>query len=286
MSENTKIAWTDSTFNPWLGCTRVSEGCRNCYAETLVQGRMGLQRWGSAARVRTKGPWREVRKWNREASQAGVRRRVFCASLCDVFEDAPGLDATRADLWPLIDECTSLDWQLLTKRPENITRMVPASWLSSPRTHVWLGTSVENQEVADVRIPRLLAVPAAVRFLSCEPLLGPIDLKGANGALCNADEFWVALERATMDGFVTPVEALAAHRRMQADRGGRPCIDWVIVGGESGSKHRPMDLAWARSLRDQCRVAGVAFFFKQLGGTRPGTGADALGEIVQEFPNA
>jgi len=257
MGASTKIAWTDHTFNPWLGCTRISEGCRHCYAEALVEGRMGLQRWGAAPRVRTKQPWKDVLKWNRLSAEGiarGERRkRVFCASLADVFEDARGLNDLRSELWDVIEQCTSLDWQLLTKRPQRILRCLPVWWHRRMPEHVWIGTSIENQEMADLRVPELLRVPARVRFLSCEPLLERIDLRIA--AFNGTD----SIERLTD-------------------------IGWVIVGGESGSGHRPMAIEWAQSLREQCRVAGVPFFFKQVSASRPGQGADALGEVVQEFP--
>jgi len=150
-------------------------------------------------------------------------------SMGDVFEYHPALSNERAALWPLIESTPALDWLLLTKRPENILQMVPQSWLTGQWPgHVWIGTSVEDQQRAEARIPELLQVPARVRFLSLEPLLEPLDLSK-----------WLPPH---------PMEC---------------GIHWVIVGGESGPMHRPMDLAWARKIRDQCKAAGVAFFFKQ-----------------------
>lgn len=176
MSESTIIAWTDHTFNPWMGCVKVSEGCRNCYAATLTKNRMGLDLWGPAStttRQVTKTPWQNVLKWNRDAAKAEERKRVFCASLCDVFEDHPVSNETRPRLWDLIRECTNLDWQLLTKRPERIVENLPIDWQDG-WDHVWLGTSVEDMRVAS-RVDHLRSIPASVRFISYEPALGPLD---------------------------------------------------------------------------------------------------------------
>jgi protein gp37 len=173
MGAMTKIAWTDYTFNPWMGCTKVSDGCRNCYALELTKNRMGLDVWGGAPRQVTKSPWKNAMAWNRDARVAGQRRRVFCGSLCDVFEDDATANATRPRVWQLIRECEALDWQLLTKRPENIARMLPEDW-GSGWPHVWLGTSIEDMRVAS-RADHLRAVQAAVRFISYEPALGPLD---------------------------------------------------------------------------------------------------------------
>jgi protein gp37 len=160
--------------------------------------------------------------------------------------------------------------------------MVPAAWLKKPLSHVWFGTSVENQATADERIPHLLQVPAAVRFLSCEPLLGSITLPGFDSATA-----WCPVCTA-----IVPCTLARWHSHgHDVMRAGPHCssvydlIHWVIAGGESGPGHRPMDTEWARSLRDQCRMAGVPFFFKQASGLRPGQGEDALGEVVQEFPH-
>lgn len=175
MSEETLIAWTDHTFNPWMGCVKVSAGCANCYAERLTHDRMGLRLWGpNSDRQVTKAPWKNVRTWNAAAKRDAVRRRVFCASLCDVFEDHPTANATRPALWDLIRECASLDWQLLTKRPQRIAANLPADWGHEGWPHVWLGTSVEDMRVAD-RVDHLRGIPAVVRFISYEPALGPLD---------------------------------------------------------------------------------------------------------------
>lgn len=172
MSESTAIAWTDSTFNPWQGCSRVSEGCRFCYAEVQTS-RYGLSLWGAAPRriTSTEG-WRKPIRWNREAAADGRRHRVFCGSWCDVFEADPTADATRPRLWQLVAETPALDWLLLTKRPERIAECLPDGW-GSGWPNVWLGTSIEAADVLH-RADALRKVPAVVRFLSCEPLLGPL----------------------------------------------------------------------------------------------------------------
>jgi protein gp37 len=252
MGTTTAISWTDSTFNPWVGCQRVSPGCVNCYAEALdrrvgggVDPRTGQKalRWGpEAPRTRTTAAnWRKPLAWNAAAEKARKPHRVFCSSLADVFEDRPELVPWRADLFALIDRTPWLHWQLLTKRPENIRHLWPGKidrcgspWYNEPGNdwpNVWLGTTVEDQERAKERLPHLLAVPAAVRFVSAEPLLGWLDLTP-----------WLAPEDFGLSN-----------------------IDWVIVGGESGRMARPFDLLWASSLRDQCDGAGAAFFLKQLG---------------------
>ena len=238
MGVDTAISWTDHTFNPWWGCTNVSPGCDHCYAETFAK-RTGHDVWGKTAGRRFFGDkhWAEPLKWE---------GRVFCASMADVFEADQRLTQERWRLWHLIDGTPQLTWQLLTKRPENVIRFAPDSWLRTWPEHVWLGTTVEDQERANLRVPRLARLHVATRFLSCEPLLGPVDLRAA-----------------------------------------LTYIGWVIVGGESGPRHRPMDLDHARSLRDQCADAGVPFFFKQVGGRTPTAGGDELdGVRYKAFPDA
>jgi protein gp37 len=203
--------------------------------------------------------------------------------MADVFEFDPTgeLDHQRERLWSLIEATPWLDWLLLTKRPEQISQMLPRIWLLSPRKNVWLGTSVENQAAADLRIPRLLAVPAVVHWLSCEPLLGPVDLTrirtldvlrgaGPDGADVTVNAQHNTLTGAWFDGW---------------DRGVRDRrIAWVIVGGESGPNYRPMDLDWARSLRDQCQLAGAAFFYKQGASRLPGRDTELDGWTWHEWP--
>jgi protein gp37 len=231
--ENTKIEWAHHTFNPWIGCSKVSEGCRNCYAEALMDKRYGKVVWGPfGRRQRTSEEyWQQPRRWNNRARDLGERHRVFCASLADVFEDESReeLSEWRKDLFGVIDDTPHLDWLLLTKRPENIDRMTRECWPHGMPFNVWLGTSVEDQEAADRRVPLLCDVRARVHFLSAEPLLGSIKL----------DPRW-------LEG---------------VDRK----VGWVIVGGESGSDARWMFPGHARDLRDQCLASGVAFFFKQWG---------------------
>lgn len=261
MGENSKIEWTDHTFNPWIGCAKVSAGCAHCYAEAMMDTQYGKVQWGEGGtRLRTSAAnWKKPEKWNRDAARDGVRRRVFCASLADVFEDREELEPWRVDLLELIGNTPWLDWLLLTKRPENAAAFLGGFYAHGVRvdegyrfhTHpdskipwhnIWLGTSVENQEAANERIPHLLAAPAAVRFLSCEPLLEFVYLPNALSA------------------------ALAQFPNVPGEA--KPWIDWVIVGGESGAKARPCKIEWITSLKAQCRRFGVACFIKQLGGNR------------------
>lgn len=227
--KNTKIEWCDHTFNPWVGCTKISPACDNCYAETWARRTGHAELWAGGRWHTSPANWRAVHRWHKDALGLAQRPRVFCASLADVFDNQVPR-AWREHLWGLIFNTPQLDWLLLTKRPQNIEAMLPkiCAW---PLENVWLGTTVENQEEADRRIPHLLAVPAVVHFASCEPLLGPVDLRQYLGPYLS----------------------------------GKPALNWVIAGGESGPKARPMHPDWARSLRDQCFNAGVPFFFKQWG---------------------
>ena len=176
MAKNSKIEWTDHTFNPWWGCTKISPGCDFCYAEAWAR-RLGAVAWGAhaARRFLSEAHWKEPLRWNRDAATARQRRRVFCASMADVFENRPELEVWRNRLWDLIAQTPWLDWLLLTKRPTLVARSVP--WQRDWPTNVWLGTTLESQEWVEQRLPPLLQLPAAVRFLSCEPLLGPLDLR-------------------------------------------------------------------------------------------------------------
>jgi protein gp37 len=175
MSAGTSIEWADHTFNPWSGCAKVSAGCTHCYAAALPPRMRRHALWGPDARrvPATDEYWRQPLAWDRAAAREGVRARVFCASTADVFEDRGDLDPWRIRLWELIKETRNLDWILLTKRPERM-----ASWAAEHPWpyNAWAGTSVENQAAAAARIPHLLQVRASVRFLSCEPLLGPVDV--------------------------------------------------------------------------------------------------------------
>lgn len=306
MGKDTKIEWAQNTFNPWIGCQKVGPGCDNCYAEEWdhrFAASVRATRWGAhAERTKTSAQnWRQPIKWNREAQvkhdawevikraypgmtdaeliargfHKPTRPRVFCASLADVFDNAVDQD-WRDELFDMIEKTPYLDWLLLTKRIGNVQKMLD-EW-AVPRygwddgwngetmlPNVWIGITVVNQEEADRDIPKLLQVPAAVRFLSMEPLLGPVDL--------GFGEIDIALER---DGYGNA-----------AILGG---IDWVIVGGESGPKARPMVLGWAKNIVSQCRDAGVPVLMKQLGARptnregEPHRISDRKGEITSEWP--
>ena len=254
MAEATGIEWCDSTFNPFIGCTKVGPGCDNCYAEELMDKRMHIVQWGPGQQRHRTGEknWNAPVRWERDHAaffaEHGRRRRVFCASLADVFDNEVD-PRWRRDLFALIDATPNLDWLLLTKRVGNAAKMAGAAlWPFPWPRNVWLGATVVNQAEADRDIPKLLAVPARVRFLSIEPMLGAIDLR-----------FHIFSEPTgkwrTKDG------KRQMELRRQADGG----LHWIIVGGESGPKARPMHPDWARSLRDQCAAAGVPFLFKQHG---------------------
>ncbi len=184
MARNSTIEWTGHTFNPWWGCTKVSPACDHCYAETWAK-RTGHAVWGATSprRLLSDDYWQQPLQWDRQAARLGRRSRVFCASMADVFESSPSLqlEALRQRLWRLVERTPNLDWLLLTKRPHLARRLVP--WTDAWPARVWLGTTVENQRFADRRIRFLLDVPCQYRFLSCEPLLGPVDLSGYIAAL-------------------------------------------------------------------------------------------------------
>lgn len=222
MGEGSKIEWTDHTFNPWVGCLKVSPACDHCYAESWAK-RSGMVTWGEERRRTSEANWRAPLRWNRQAEAEGVRKRVFCASLADVFDNEVP-DEWRADLFDLIEKTQHLEWLLLTKRISNVRRMLPTPGVHGLPANVWLGISVVNQEEADRDIPKLGGIPATIRFLSCEPLLGPLDIQ-----------------------------------RFLEDH----LVDWVIVGGESGGQARHFDWDWAREIRRQCWVTQTPFFMKQ-----------------------
>jgi protein gp37 len=283
MAERTSIEWTDATFNPWLGCTKVSPACDHCYAEVSTPARVkraaGVETWGPhGQRQRTSAHnWRQPLAWERAAAaffaEHGRRRSVFCASLADWLDNAAPI-AWLVDLLDLVRVTTNLDWLLLSKRigtwrlrmheaytwAHDHGRVEVAEWISdwldgNPPAHVRIGATMANQPELDRDYTKLCAVPAACRFVSLEPLLGPISFDG--WPLFGEDE--------------------------------KPLLHWVIVGGESGPNARPMNPDWARSLRDQCADAGVAFFMKQMGGTRDKMGAlEDLPEglRVRWFPEA
>lgn len=307
MSENSAIEWTDNTFNPWEGCTKVSPGCAHCYAETRNARWNGgtAPNWGKGKpRRRTSDSnWKQPLKWNRDvllaknqpcgcivctcedeiqcqgcgASHCGkhpvgkipspkfIRPRVFCASLADWLDDEVPIK-WQNDLLRLIESTPNLDWLMLSKRPENwdgvIINAIHADidmarqWADGrPPHNVWIGTTAEDQQRADERIPLLLQIPAKVRFVSCEPLLEPVDLVRAH----RTEE--------KLPNWPEPTR-----------------VDWVITGGESGSKCRHFSADWARSLRDQCAAAGVAFFMKQMGGTKKPFEPIPDDLMIREFP--
>lgn len=276
MAEATGIEWCDSTFNPWIGCTKVSPACDHCYAERQDEFRKWTpEGWGGPRKRTSAANWRHpLQWWEREHelfyARHGRRRRVFCASLADVFDNQVPTD-WRRDLFALIEQTPNLDWLLLTKRIGNAEAMLNecafGRWNEGPLPNIWLGATVCNQEEADRDTPKLLAVPAHVRFLSIEPMLGPIDL-----TQINKDRVWT-------------IDALRGDycREWDDDMGFHDieCIenvrrlDWVIAGGESGPQARPSHPDWFRSLRDQCALAGVPFLFKQWGEWGPPHGGFA-----------
>ena len=301
MGEETKIQWTDRTFNPWIGCAKVAPGCANCYAEADMAIRRKRVVWGvnGTRSVTSDAYWRQPIKWNREAEASGVRRKVFCASLADVFEDRPEVETWRLGLFELIDETPWLDWLLLTKRPERILDFWPSrsgyeyipeagrmnEYSEFHRSNVWLGTSISDQETADKAISELLKCRdlSPILFLSCEPLIGPL-----------------RLDQVQYDHIVE-INVLTGDHGVNRPHAGRSnaAIDWVIVGGESGPNARPYDTWWAQMIIDQCVAAGVPCFHKQLGsnpfssslnGTMLGGGLirlkDRKGGDMSEWPDA
>lgn len=259
MGANSKISWTHHTFNPWVGCTKVSPGCKHCYAEVLAKRSPALVH----GRVTSAGYWKQPLFWDGTAAKAGKRARVFCASLADVFEDRPELIPHRHRLFSeLIARTPNLDWLLLTKRPDQILRLWPST-LPGPAhwPNVWVGCTVEDLGRAWERLPHLLQVPAPVRFVSYEPALESV----------NFDE-WLAPQGGRaghcvdIDGGWWHAPGTCEGPPSNCD--GRCCgrgIDWLIVGGESGHHARPFNLAWARQTVAQCRAAGVPVFVKQMG---------------------
>lgn len=248
MAEETEIAWTDSTFNPWWGCTKVGPGCDNCYANALDK-RTGGDHWGAHTTPRTMSDenWKKPLRWNKQAATTGPRK-VFCASMCDVFDNnAPA--GQRERLWDLIRQTPNLQWQLLTKRVGNIRKYLPADW-GNGYSNVWLGITVVNQEEADRDIPKLLKIPARVRFLSMEPLLERVDLYDVHWPEYHAN-------------FPENDDISDARSVLHLVEGTR--IHWVIVGGESGPGARPFALGWAKDIVRQCQAAKTPVFVKQLG---------------------
>lgn len=252
MAAETGISWTDSTFNPWIGCAKVSPGCDHCYAEVSTPSRTMKILWGpNELRQRTSfGNWKLPRQWELGHqgffAKYGRKRRVFCASLADVFDNR--IEASwREDLWALVRSTPNLDWLILTKRIGNVAAMLPDDW-GSGYNNVWLGISVVNQEEADRDIQKLLNTPARMRWLSMEPLLSPVSLGDI------------------------------------LDKSGET-LDWIVVGGESGPRARPMEPSWVRALHSECKISSVPFFFKQWGGTTKEKGGCLIDGIeIKSWP--
>lgn len=309
MGENSSIQWTDHTFNPWIGCTKVSPGCANCYAESetfpRVQRANGRELWGKGKpRHRTsEANWRKSLQWNKapncwSETDCG-RARVFCASMSDWLDDEVPIEWLR-DLLELIRLTPNLDWLLLTKRPKNwrervasvaildnpntdlvthaagfATRALARKWVEdgTPPANVWFGVSVEDQKRADERIPELLKIPARIRFLSVEPLLGPVDFDGSKGSHDGRGLCW--------DWTGKPVHVPHCDYRAvgkEPPTGSR--IHWAIFGGESVGG-RPCNIEWILDGVNQCQDAGVKVFVKQLGsnpvdGSRMSLDADRI----------
>lgn len=281
MGDKSNIEWTDATWNPWMGCKKVSQGCKNCYMfrEQRQYGR------DPNVVVRSKTMFEAPLKWKEP-------KRIFTCSWSDFFiEEASGW---RAEAWEIIRKTPQHTYQILTKRPELIKNCLPDDW-GNGWDNVWLGVSVEDQKAANLRIPQLLGVQARVRFLSCEPLLGVIDLTRATPALESGwdyiNDYW---DDGEPEEFVEECEAELdwvnygddlvynpEHREWVSDRQRgarwhtfRQEIDWVIIGGESGPGHRGMELEWAGQIVELCRGMkrsergwrSPACFVKQLGG--------------------
>ncbi len=298
MAENSKIEWCDNTMNFWIGCTKVSPACDHCYAEAWATRYGKPHLWDGERQQTTLSNRYKAHKWNKEAAALGIRYRVFTNSLADFFDNQVP-SQWRREAWHTIEQTPHLDWLILTKRPQNIAKMLP-----DPETgvkpwgdgwnNVWLGTTAENQQEADRRIPHLLDVPAAVRFVSAEPLLGPVDFRAwmSNCYECGAScglrlPTFPSVERCTeceeecgpdtepvisegcpkCGGELEPVCPDCGHY-MVYQHPDTPNLDWIIVGGESGPGARPMHPDWTRSIRDQCAAAGTAFFMKQMHGVR------------------
>lgn len=261
MGTNSKIDWTDHTWNPWYGCPddgKRSPACDNCYARAWAR-RSGIVDFD-----------REIKRAADSTFNAPLNRnkykpgdRVFVCSLSDFFHEDVPFELHR-DAYNIIARRPDLIWIFLTKRPERISRM---NWVMSPvQPNLWLGVTAENQEQADRRIPELLKIPASVHFLSCEPLLGAIDL---------GQFFWREASADEIPGSVLN----DGCTRMLVKR--KSSVDWVICGGESGANARAMHPDWARSLRDQCKETGTPFFFKQWG--KRGAGNELDGRVHQEW---
>jgi len=259
----TKIEWTNDTWNPITGCTKISEGCANCYAEKMAKRLRG--RFGYPA----ENPFKITYHWDKLNQPLKWRqaRRIFVCSMGDLFHKDVCFEAV-IEVLLIIKKCPQHTFIILTKRPKRMYDFFNKYTLNpfnlknnNPLKNLWLGVSIENQKTADQRIPVLLQIPAAVRFVSVEPMLSPVDLRSDELKWCDRTE--------------------SAHECDYAiDH-----LNWVICGGESGPNARPMRPDWARSLRDQCLAAGVPFFFKQWGGSNKKKAGRLLdGRVWNEYP--
>ena len=308
MAEVTKIEWTatrmqdgtvipGATFNPWEGCVRVSPACLNCYAaERDKRYHAGEIHWGKDAprKPMSEAYWKKPLYWDAQAKLLGVRRRVFCGSLCDIAEDHPSETVIegRKRLVGLIENTPHLDWLTLTKRPENFLRLFPWGESAWPENIVAM-TTVENQKYADQRIPHLLAVPTRNNGLSCEPLLGPLDLSAwlapPGEWKCPKCRYHLTKKLLRASDGAVGVNMDTAREICPNDGATlvpNPAIKWVIAGGESGGAARPSRLEWFRDLRDQCVAAGIPFHFKQFGEHTPYYEAvEGRNIVTREYPD-
>lgn len=284
MAQNSKIEWTHHTANLWHGCTKVHAGCDHCYAETL-SNRWGRDIWGNdKPRMEIKSVWNDLKKYQLLAAATGEMHRVFVGSMMDIFEKpmtlvdnkgemvTDGFHHYPADTGQLRDQLfeeieegkyQNLLFLFLTKRPSNINKYIPESWKNNPPENVMFGTSPCDQKTADTLIPQLLQVNGK-RFLSIEPLLGPVDLSEFISLTDSNHAYTEEAEKRGWgyDSYSGGFAGAGTHDALYDPKSG---LDWVIVGGESGHGARPMHPDWVRSLRDQCKEAEVPFFFKQWG---------------------
>lgn len=291
--EFSSIGWTDHTANFWWGCTKVHAGCQNCYAEA-TDNRYGGKHWGAKATRRAiASVWNDLAKWNEKALEQCVVHNVFACSMCDLFEEFTGnvvntqggilsddgVGAIRDRALTYMTHLDGLRFLVLTKRPENIIQMVPASWLENWPKNVWTGTSPCDQKTADESIHRLLRVPGH-HFLSCEPLLGPVNLRRVKDVTGFVDAF----DGRGHDGSV--------EGEYYKDDSSIGTVDWVIIGGESVGG-RPCKLGDVLEIVQQCSAANVPVFVKQIG-SNPVVTINGVpftqktkhrkGEDINEFP--
>ena len=272
MTANSKIEWTDHTFNPWIGCQKVGPGCNHCYAEAQ-NARFGGDNWGPHAPRRRTSPknWLEPLKWDKAAAAAGKPAFVFCASMADVFDNQAD-EATRAELWALMQDTPHLVWIIVTKRGANVASMIPDHWYKGEwPANIWLLYSICTQNEADRMVPLLLDQKAKYNIpvvgLSMEPMLEAVDITPYLYIYTKDDDAVLMTEEKPGD----PLPELPYHHPATTDKSDitTPRLDWIIVGGESGRDARPMHPDWTRSLRDQCQDADAPFFFKQWGNCLP-----------------